>query len=392
MKMPTSQHTTQQAIVKWYEAKPQDHRPHMGASLIGHQCERHIWNNFRWVLKPTFPGRVLRLFSTGQREEGRILDELRGIGATVWETDPDTGDQWRVSACNGHFGGSLDGVAQGLPEAPKSTAVLEFKTHSHKSFTDLIAKRVQVGKPQHYDQMTVYMGLMELDRAMYIAVDKDTDDMYCEWVHFDADRFGQLLARAQRLIDMTEPPPRISEDPANWQCKFCSFHAACHGDTAAEDNCRTCVHSTPIVKAAWSCAVKGRALNTAQQKAGCSQHLMIPALVPYAIAVDGGDNWVGYQHKTTGIAFVNGVAVDGYGPAFSSKELHRCPGVLVEDVALMKATFPDAKVISGSNGIAFSDMKDDDFMKAPTKPVTPAMKETKRKNAAALEALKTFKG
>lgn len=340
MKLPESQHTTAQAIVKWYESKTQDHRPHMGASLIGHACERHVWNNFRWVLKPTFPGRVLRLFSTGQREEGRIVEELRGIGATVWETDPATGDQWRVSACNGHFGGSLDGIAEGLPEAPKTPAVLEFKTHSHKSFTQLIEQRVQKAKPQHYDQMTVYMGLMELDRAMYIAVDKDTDDMYCEWVHFDSDRFAQLLLRAQRLIDMTEPPPRISEDPTNWQCKFCSYHAACHGDTAAEANCRTCVHSTPTTNAAWLCEDKLSRLTTEQQKAGCSQHLMIPALVPYAMPVDGGDNWVGYQHKTSGAAFVNGAAVEGYGPSFSSKELHRCPGVLIEDVALVKVTSP----------------------------------------------------
>lgn len=388
MKLPTSQHTTAQAIVKWYESKPQEHRPHMGASLIGHECERHVWMNFRWVLKPTFPGRVLRLFSTGQREEGRIVQELRGIGATVWETDPETGDQWRVSACNGHFGGSLDGVAEGLPEAPKTPAVLEFKTHSHKSFTQLIEQRVQKAKPQHYDQMTVYMGLMQLDRAMYIAVDKDTDDMYCEWVHFDADRFAQLLARAQRLIDMTEPPARISEDPAHWQCKFCTYHAACHGDTAAEANCRTCCHSTPATNAEWTCSVKAKTLTVEQQKAGCSQHLMIPALVPYAEPQDGGNDYVVYKHKASGVEFSNG---PGPEPRFSSVELHRCPGVLIQDVAPMKAAFPTAKVVSGSNGIAFSDMPDDDFMNAPTKPVTPAMKETKRKNAAALAALKSFK-
>ena len=363
----------------------------MGASLIGHDCERHVWMNFHWALKPTFPGRVLRLFSTGQREESRIVEELRGIGATVWETDPATGDQWRVSACDGHFGGSLDGVAEGLPEAPKTPAVLEFKTHSHKSFTDLIAKRVQIAKPQHYDQMTVYMGLMQLDRAMYIAVNKDTDDVYCEWVHFDADRFAQLLAKAERLIGLSEPPPRISEDPSNWQCKYCSYHAVCHGDTAAEANCRTCCHATPVKEGAWACEAKTQTLTTEQQKVGCSQHLMLPALVPYATAVDGGVNWVGYHHKTTGAAFVNGVEVSGFGPVFASKELHHCPGVLIEDVAAMKDKFPGAKLVSGGVD-PFSDMESDDFMAAPTKPGTVPIKETKRKNAAALEALKSFKG
>ena len=66
--LPESQHTTSAAIIRWYESKPQEHRPHMGASLIGHNCDRYIWLTWRWAHKPEFKGRILRLFSTGQRE------------------------------------------------------------------------------------------------------------------------------------------------------------------------------------------------------------------------------------------------------------------------------------------------------------------------------------
>ncbi|NBQ80048.1 MAG: oxidoreductase, partial [Betaproteobacteria bacterium] len=107
--LPETQHTTAHAIVRWYESKPQEHRPHMGASIIGHPCARYVWLSWRWVKKAQFSGRVLRMFDTGKREESRLLEELRGIGAQVWDTDPNTGEQWRVSACDGHFGGSLDG-------------------------------------------------------------------------------------------------------------------------------------------------------------------------------------------------------------------------------------------------------------------------------------------
>ena len=109
----------------------------LGASLIGRPCERALWMTFRWVEAKKFSGRMLRLFKRGQREEAEFIEELRGIGATVWDKD-ENGKQWTVSACNGHFGGSLDGVATGLPEAPKTVAVLEFKTHSSKSFADLV--------------------------------------------------------------------------------------------------------------------------------------------------------------------------------------------------------------------------------------------------------------
>lgn len=391
MKLPTSQHTTSAAIVKWYESKPQEHRPHMGASLIGHECERYIWLTFRWALTPTFPGRVLRLFSTGQREESRIVEELRGIGATVWETDPATGDQWRVSACGGHFGGSLDGVAQGLPEAPKTAAVLEFKTHSHKSFTDLVAKKVAGAKPQHFDQMTVYMGLMDLERALYVAVNKDTDDVYTEWVHFEPVRFAKLMTKAQRLVDATTPPAKLSEEPTHWQCKFCNMHANCHGDKAAEANCRTCCHVTPTPEGAWHCGAKGRDLPLANQRAGCEQHLMMPPLVPYAEPVDGGEAWVGYRHRTNGTLFTNGQAVvPGHGPNFASKELQHCPGELIGDMAGFKEQFPGARVVKPTPR-SLIDMPSDDLDAVPTKPEHPARKAARGRAAAALKALEGMK-
>jgi hypothetical protein len=386
MKLPESQHTTSAAIVKWYESKPQEHRPHMGASIIGHECERYIWNTWRWVLKASFPGRILRLFNSGVREETRLIEELRGIGAEVWETDPATGAQWRVSACNGHFGGSLDGVAQGLPEAPKTACVLEFKTHNDKSHKELVDKKVQQAKPQHYDQMTIYMGLMELDRALYIGVNKNTDDVYTEWVHFDVERFKHLMLKAQRLIDMTEPPQRLSSDPAYWQCKFCTFHPVCHGDRAAEANCRTCCHATPATKGEWRCEVKAKTLTEPMQKSGCSEHLMIPALVPYAEPQDGGDNYVIYKHKESGKEFSNGAGPE---PRFSSRDLERCPGELLPDVADVKAAFPGAKLISGT---AFDDMESDDLDAVPTKGDTKQAAEKRQRVTKTMQALKEFKG
>lgn len=393
--IPESQHTTGAAIIRWYESKPQEHRPHMGASLIGHQCDRYIWLTWRWALKPEFAGRILRLFDTGKREESRLVEELRGIGATVWDVDPDSGDQFRVSACDGHFGGSLDGVAKGLPEAPKSPAVLEFKTHSSKSFADLLSKKVQGSKPQHYDQMTVYMGLMNIDRALYMAVNKDTDDVYCEWVHFDKPRFDQLLARAQALIDSPYPPEKINADPAFYICKMCSMWKHCHGEKAAEANCRTCCHATPVANAAWHCQRDNAQISIGKQRVGCGQHLMIPALVPYGEPVDGGESWVAYKHRTTGAMFVNGVeSIQDYGPVFSSKELHNCPGPLLADVANAKNAFPGSKLTSGDvkgpQVDPFADLVSDDIDAIPTKPETPAQRETRRKNKAFVESMQKF--
>ena len=388
--IPESQHTTATAIVKWYEAKPQQHRPHLGASIIGHKCERYIWLTWRWALKPTFPGRVLRMFDTGSREESRLVAELRGIGAEVWDTNPETGQQWRVSAFNGHFSGALDGVAKGLPEAPKTPAVLEFKTHNNKSFNDLVKKRVKESKPQHYAQMTGYMGLMDIDRALYMAVNKDTDDVYVEWVHFDADEFARIMDRARRLIEATTPPWRISTDKDFFECKYCSFWNHCHGGQVAEANCRTCVHSSPVEDGQWKCSAKNMILAEHEQRRGCDEHLMIPDLVPHADPQDGGNNWIAYRHKESGLMFVNGPeSLRQYGPHFTSRELHDTNGSLMPDVIATKNDFAISVVVDGATSTY--DMDWDSISTHPddieVKRESVASKTARKKNESAAKAI-----
>ena len=138
--LPPPPAATVAAIYAAYEATRGDgFRDHLGASLIGKPCERALWYDFRWITPATFPGRILRLFETGQLEEARLVRNLRATGATVLDVDPETGRQFRVEAVGGHFGGSLDAVAIGLIEAPKTWHVVEFKTHSARSFHELAA-------------------------------------------------------------------------------------------------------------------------------------------------------------------------------------------------------------------------------------------------------------
>ena len=292
--LPAITSLTREAIFAGYEADASDgFRSHLGASLIGKACERALWYDFRWTTKARFEGRVLRLFETGNREEERLVRNLRRTGATVLEVDPETGRQFRVQAHGGHFGGSLDGVAIHLLEAPKAWHVLEFKTHSNKSFTDLVAKKVRESKPQHFAQMQIYMNLMGMNRAMYLAVNKDTDDLYVQRVEADVAYTEQLLEKARRIIFAPTPLPRISEEPSWYQCRLCDHADVCHGPRAAEINCRTCLHSTPV-EGGWHCDRHQKPLSEVDQRTGCEQHLYLPPLVP-AAQVDAGEDWVDYE-------------------------------------------------------------------------------------------------
>ncbi|GAB4119044.1 MAG: hypothetical protein Kow00104_01200 [Rhodothalassiaceae bacterium] len=292
--LPPRPSPTVEAIFAAYEAEAEDGlRPHLGASEIGRDCRRALWYGFRWAARAAFPGRILRLFETGQREEERLIRNLRRIGATVLDLDPETGRQWRVSALGNHFGGSLDAVALGIPEAPKTWHVVEFKTHSARSFAALRKDGVRTAKPDHFAQMQIYMHLAGLIRALYMAVCKDTDDLFTERVRAEGDVAEGLIAKAESIIGAARPPARISDDPAWFQCRLCRFHALCHEGAAAERNCRTCLHSTPV-EGGWHCERHNQPLSVARQKQGCADHLYIPDLVAGEV-VDADDHRVVYR-------------------------------------------------------------------------------------------------
>jgi hypothetical protein len=292
--LPPPPTPTRSAIYAAYEANRDDgFRDHLGASLIGKSCERALWFDFRWVTPAQFCGRMLRLFETGQLEEARLVRNLRATGATVLDLDPETGRQWRVEAHGGHFGGSLDAVAIGLKEAPKTWHVVEFKTHSVKSFRDLTTKGVTESKPQHWAQMQIYMHLTGITRALYVAVCKDTDDLHIERARADADAAGRLMDKARRVIDAKRPPVRISDDPSWWECRFCSHHPVCHEGAAAALTCRSCLHATPVA-GGWHCARFDRALDHEAQRHGCPRHLFVPDLVGGEVA-DAGEDHVIYR-------------------------------------------------------------------------------------------------
>jgi hypothetical protein len=321
-KLPNPQHTTVAQIYAHYETTQEDgRRPHLGASLIGKECERALWYDFRWASQKKFDGRMLRLFKAGQDFEPRLVAELKAIGVTVHEMSPD-GKQWRVSDLGGHFAGSMDGAAIGFPEAPKSWACLEAKTHNDKSFTELVKKGVAKAKPQHYSQMMVYCGLTGMDRAMYAAENKNTSELYFEWVHFDAEEFARLRARAERVITANEPPLRIGNDPSYFVCKWCDHHAICHGAQAPAVSCRTCAHSTAELdgESRWSCTQFGDIGYIAQLESDkCQAHRYIPILLEKAGPIyDVRDGDVRYEG-----GLVNGAA------GLSSVEISR-----IEDLSI----------------------------------------------------------
>ena len=312
--IPSPINSTVAAIYRGYEERRgEELRPHLGASQIGHPCSRALWYGFRWALAKDFDGRMLRLFETGQLEENRLIRDLRHIGVEVSAFDPE-GNRWRVSALGGHFGGSMDGCAVGIPEAPKTWHVLEFKTHNLKSFTDLQAKGVMDAKPMHYAQMQVYMELTGMTRALYLAVCKNDDQIHAERVEHEPVVAAKLLAKAERIIFSDEPPARIHDSPSWYECKFCDFHPVCHGEAVALVNCRTCAHVTAARDGTWRCEVDhtDEPITLEEQRHGCHLHRYNPHLLANVAEYLGGNGKdAEYRERKTGRVFWNGDGTSG---------------------------------------------------------------------------------
>ena len=253
-----------------YRTDADGFRTHMGASLIGGECGRAIWYGFHWATKGNFPGRVLRLFNRGHQEEARMIACLLAIDCQVYQQD-EKGNQFRISDVGGHFGGSGDGVAIGIPDLPPGTAaLLEFKTHNDSSFKKLVSEGVRSAKFEHFVQMQVYLRKMGLAAALYLAVNKNNDELYGEIIMLESNVGDEFVNRARTIIMMKEAPERISKSPGFFKCKWCDHHPICHKKAMPEVNCRTCKHSEPKEDGKWWC-------NNEQRQ----MELLFPAQNPY---------------------------------------------------------------------------------------------------------------
>ena len=247
-------------------------RKHLGASLIGDGCKRRLWYIFRHAYKEQFSGRMLRLFETGHLEEARLLKELRTLGFEV--VDRENGAQLRFKRIDGHFAGSIDGKIK----IDGEWYLLEIKTHNKKNFEKLRLNGVRASFKKHFAQIQVYLSELKLKACLYIAVNKDSDEIYVELVQASEKIASDMRDKALEVITSEDAPERLSF--THEECKYCAFKKPCHNlssELLPEFNCRTCINSTPSINETWSCVLER---SEVQLQAGCSSHQFIPSLIP----------------------------------------------------------------------------------------------------------------
>lgn len=255
-----------------YRGEEKPFRRHLGVSMIGRECTRELWYNFRWASKPSFEPRILRLFNRGHLEEARFLAMLEMIGLQIWH-GPEDGGQFKLQGVGGHFGSALDGIALGIPDIPDIPCLLEFKTSSDKEFRKVVAKGAKETKWTHFVQMQVCMAAYSLPAALYMVVNKNDDDLHAEILDLDESVANQYNERAESIIISPDPPRKISNTPSWYQCKQCDHSKVCHFNLKAERTCRSCISSEACpINGAWYCHSFGKELSMETQLEGCPSY------------------------------------------------------------------------------------------------------------------------
>lgn len=217
---------TCEATDEWWRAQRQTENravPSIYISELGDMCDRRIWLKSRNHPKLELDGRKIRLNDGIKIQKARFTIALRGIGYKIWD------EQKQVIALDGALTGHIDGIVLGVLEAPKREHLLKYELHKDKSFRELKNYGVKRAHFEHFIQVQIYMGLLGLKRCLYLAINKNTDEISQERIKFDSEFFKAQMRRAERIKGAGVTPVKISESPKWWRCKACFFWDGCHG-------------------------------------------------------------------------------------------------------------------------------------------------------------------
>jgi hypothetical protein len=221
-------------------------RTYLGASRLGHACERAL--QFEFVGAPKdegadFGGQTLRIFEIGHQLEDLAIRWLRAAGIDLYTRKgnrPD-GEQFGFSVAGGRIRGHVDGI---IADAPASLglhtpALWECKTMNARNWRACVKDGVTVSKPVYAAQIAIYQAYMEASvpgistaPALFTAINKDTAELYHQLVPFDAALAQRMSDRAVRILQATEAGdllPRIAANRDFFECRFCSHAERCWG-------------------------------------------------------------------------------------------------------------------------------------------------------------------
>jgi hypothetical protein len=213
--------------------RQQPPRDYLGASRIGEPCARRLVYEVTQTPKDPgqdFDGFILRVFEAGHQFETLSIRWLRAAGFDL-RTHRRDGEQFGFETAGGRIRGHIDGVIVAGPDVGISwPALWEHKALNAKSWSDLVKRALRASKPIYFAQAQLYMAYMDLEVALFTAMNKDTQALYHEVVPFDAaepQAQSDKAVAVVRAADAGDLLPRIADNSDFYLCRFCPYRGRC---------------------------------------------------------------------------------------------------------------------------------------------------------------------
>jgi hypothetical protein len=224
-------------------SRAQPPRRYVSSSGLGRECLRQIQYDYLAVPKDQgreFEPKTLRIFEAGHACEDIVASWLRAAGFDL-RTHRRDGRQFGFSALDGRFRGHIDGCLVAGPAPIGYPALWENKALGAAPWKEVIKKGVLLARPIYAAQIALYQAYMELPNpALFTALNRDTFELHCELVPFDA-RLAQTASdRAVTIVtasDAQELLPPAVNDRSSAVCRGGWTRGEWHGPCAWQDRC-----------------------------------------------------------------------------------------------------------------------------------------------------------
>lgn len=215
----------------------QERRAYVGASGIGHECERSI--QFEYAGAPRerdFDAAALRRFDSGHMGEELARCWFKDAGFELVQRSQKTGQRFRWVQMGDEISGEPDGVFIGGPNIPGVTwpAMWEHKYVGTKTFREVVKKGLKAARHGYWMQCQVNMAYLDLTASPTVFTLTCGDDGQQEHllIEYDAEGAQMTSDKAVRIVKATQAGellPRPFKDRTHFICKGCFFAERCWG-------------------------------------------------------------------------------------------------------------------------------------------------------------------
>lgn len=336
-------------------------RAYLGASSIGHECERYLWLGFRKAYKDYINYKSAKHFADGHYSEDVFAERMINADIKLQTIDKQTGRQFAVSDCGGWFRGHKDGLIEDWDVYEDGNG--EDYVWEHKCSGKLTAMLKYIKEDEttalrrwneiYFYQAQAYMHHSGIHKHLTTVSPEGTRDgkdgeAICETL-YDPSIYAEIKTKSERIITSDKMPTGICGTPTFFKAKFCGAKNVCFGNYIAGPNCNNCMHVTFKLdgdRKAHCAKNNGDFTNYEQMGSYYNCHRFNPDLIQNHDAVSIDDNGDVMYRSDCGKSFVNG---EGKG-AFTSMELHYSGsgegGIIYDDVINTVRDVFDGKINS----------------------------------------------